>query len=118
MPLALFQRTVVPKIANPSSSSPAPERFQFLGHFQGQVQFPSDRLQSGPPLPPELAVEPRKKFKKVKAQHAEQQPTENGHGLMARTVRQTIELGQFVEGVIFNAPALVSNGVNDLGRRT
>src|SRR5690348_2687086 len=93
----------------------APERLQLCKCFDGAVQLTGNLLQGEAALAPEFAVQANEKFKDRKAKDQKQQPGQDCHRLVPRTVSQVIVLRQFVERVVFHPPALVTDPPDDLG---
>lgn len=86
--------------------------------LQGAIEFFGCFLEGDASGAPALAIEPRKELEEVEAEDAEKQPHQDRGGLMPGAVGEVIILGEFVKGVVFDAPALVPDGVDDPARGT
>ena len=63
---------------------------------------------------PKLAVKSGKDLEEVKGEHEDEEPGDDGNGVVMRTVFEMIVLGQFVEDVVLNRPPVVTNAPDDL----
>lgn len=95
-------------------SSSAPEWRQLVGMLQGPVEAAGDVLKGGLRIPQELAVEAGEHLKEVEGQDEDQKPGHDGHGMVMGAVIQVVMLGQFVEGMVLDPPALVAHAPDGL----
>lgn len=94
--------------------SSAPEWHQLVGMLQGPVEAAGNVLKGGLRVPQELAVEAGEHLEEVEVQDEDQKAGHDGHGMVMGAVIQVVMLGQFIEGMVLDPPALVAHAPDGL----
>ena len=95
-------------------NSSAPERGQLLGMLRAVVQAQCQFLQADRSSFAKLAVKSGENLEEVEGEHEDEEPGDDGNGVVMKTVFEMIVLGQFVEDVVLNGPPVVANAPDDL----